>query len=431
MILEIRLSNFYSIKDEICIDFRAGKINTASSRLLASNIFTWKDEVVLKSIGLFGANASGKSNILSAISFCCRLVLDSHRFNENDTFGFEPFKFEGYQTKPSTFSIDFVYEDIEYEYTFSLTKEAILEESLYYFPKGKRAKIYIRNEQGKKDKTQKYSFSDGVIPKPFDVAESTSEKTLYVSRGSQMDRKVCKTVFRFFMNQFVLGLVSNSSEASLKLFENNKELLKHALRICDSDIIDIKSVKEQGLLTSPANPRISLQGSVNTISTELKKFDRVRYVTYHNHSPETPFDLLTEESSGTSRLFSILLSLIDVVLNCKTFLLDEFDTSLHSIMAAFILDLFHASDSAQFLFSSHDTNLIDMKKLRRDQILFVQKREDGSTEVYSLFDYKDFRENMDAENGYLQGRFNAVPILDSSIPALKRLLTRGKDSNHE
>ncbi|HKL58684.1 MAG TPA: AAA family ATPase [Sphaerochaeta sp.] len=109
-----------------------------------------------------------------------------------------------------------------------------------------------------------------------------------------------------------------------------------------------------------------------------------------------------EESSGTLRLFSILLSLIDGVLNGKTFLLDEFDASLHNNMAVFILNLFHAGDSAQFLFSSHDTNLLDMQMLRRDQILFVQKRGDGSTEVYSLFEYKDFRENMDAKNGYLR-----------------------------
>lgn len=105
--------------------------------------------------------------------------------------------------------------------------------------------------------------------------------------------------------------------------------------------------------------------------------------------------------------------------------------SLHTLLAGFILDLFHASTSAQFLFASHDTNLIDMHTLRRDQILFVQKRQDGSTEVYSLFDYKDFRENMDAEMGYLQGRFDAVPIIDSSMETVQKLLSQGKNVRHE
>lgn len=431
MILEMRLSNFYSIKDEICIDYRAAKINTAASRSLSSNVFTWKDEVVLKSLGLFGANASGKSNILKAISFCCRMVLESHNSNENSIFDFEPFKFEGMPASPSTFFINFVFEDIEYEYAFSLTQKAILQESLYYYPKGKKAKVFVRDEQIKGDKAHKYSFSEGVIPKPLDVAQSTSEKTLFISRGSQMDRGICKTVFRFFMSQVVLGLVPDSSEAFHNLFEKNRELIKYALKISDSDIMDIRTLREQILVTGPSVPQRPSPGAIAAASIEVRKVDRVRFVTYHTHSPEIPFDLQTEESCGTLRLFSILLSLIDVVLNGKTFLLDEFDASLHSLMAVFILNLFHAGDSAQFLFSSHDTNLIDMHTLRRDQILFVQKKEDGSTEVYSLFDYKDFRENMDAENGYLQGRFDAVPILDSSVEMLRTFLLKGEDGQHE
>jgi len=419
MILEVCLSNFFSIKDEIIIDFRAGKINTSTSRKLFSNVFEWKGEVVLKSLGLFGANASGKSNIIKAISFCSRMILESHLSNENTMFNFEPFKFGGSAIVPSTFSIDFVTEGIEYEYAFALTKNAILQESLYYYPKGKKAKVFTRDEQIKGDKAQKYSFSEGVIPKPLDVAQSTSERTLYISRGSQMDRAICKTVFRFFMSQMVLGLVPENSEVSLELFNRNEELIKYALRICDSDIMDIKPLKEKVLIAGPSIPQSPNPGVLAAASMELRKVERVRFVTYHNHAPEIPFDLQTEESTGTYRLFLILLSLIDAVRNSKTFLLDEFDASLHNILSGFILDLFH------------DTNLIDMDRLRRDQILFVRKREDGSTEVYSLYDYKDFRENMDAQKGYLQGRFDAVPIINSSIETLQKLLSMDKDGQHE
>ena len=87
-----------------------------------------------------------------------------------------------------------------------------------------------------------------------------------------------------------------------------------------------------------------------------------------------------------------------------------------------ILMQVNASKSAQFLFTSHNTNLLDIKKMRRDQILFTNKKEDGSTEVYSLFDFKDFRENMDAEKCYLPGRFDAVPYIYSSISVIKNLL---------
>lgn len=427
MILAIRLSNFYSIKDEICIDFRAGKINTAASRKLSSHIFSWNDEVVLKSIGLFGANASGKSNIIKAITFCCHMILESHLFNENSLFNFEPFKFDGCENTPSTFSVDFVHEGVEYEYSFSLTKQVILQESLFYYPKGKKAKVFARDERIKGEKTQKYSFAEKLIPSPLDVAHSTSEKTLYISRGSQMDREICKRVFRFFMNEVVLGLVPDSSEASLALFEKNKELVAYALKICDSDIIDIKAQREQVLNFGPSLPKRPDSSALAAASIQGRKTERVRFVTYHAHAPSVPFDLETEESNGTYRLFLILLTLIDVVRSNKTFLLDEFDASLHTILSLFILDLFHASSSAQFLFSSHDTNLINLNSLRRDQILFVRKQEDSSTEVYSLYDYKDFRENMDAEKGYLQGRFDAVPIIQSSVEVLGTLLSKRED----
>ena len=135
-----------------------------------------------------------------------------------------------------------------------------------------------------------------------------------------------------------------------------------------------------------------------------------------------PFDLLTEESDGTIKLFRILLNLLDVVKHGKTLLLDEFDSSLHIRLADFIIDLVHASKASQLLFTSHSTNLIDIHRFRKDQIAFVNKRSNASTEVYSLFDYKDFRDNMDAEKAYIQGRFDAVPYVESSVSGLKSLL---------
>jgi len=132
--------------------------------------------------------------------------------------------------------------------------------------------------------------------------------------------------------------------------------------------------------------------------------------------------MATEESNGTRQLFGVLLRLLDVVKNKKALMIDEFDLSLHTLLADFILDLIHASTSSQLLFTSHNTNLIDVSRLRKDQILFVNKKDDGSTEVYSLYDFKEFRDNMDAEKGYKQGRFDAIPLVSSSVSTLKQLL---------
>lgn len=134
------------------------------------------------------------------------------------------------------------------------------------------------------------------------------------------------------------------------------------------------------------------------------------------------FDMDMEESNGTRKLFQILIRLLDVVKNKKGILMDEFDMGLHTRLADFILDLIHASDRSQLLFTSHNTNLIDVKRLRRDQIVFVNKFGQGATEVYTLYDFKDFRENMDAEKAYIQGRFDAVPYAGHSVSRIKALL---------
>ena len=106
-------------------------------------------------------------------------------------------------------------------------------------------------------------------------------------------------------------------------------------------------------------------------------------------------------------------------------MIDEFDTSMHPHLAQFVIDLVHASECSQLLFTSHNAALIDMDRFRKDQIYFINKKVDGSTDAYSLYDFKDFRETMDATKGYLTGRFDAVPIITSSVMSLKRLLKGG------
>ena len=407
MILKIEFENFFSIKDRVRIDFRAANINTALARELGHNVMVWNGVPILKSVGLFGPNASGKSNVMKAINFCCRMILDSHLYNEGTVFNFEPFKFDGWQDKSSKFLIDFVCDNIEYEYSFELTKERILSESLYHYPVGRRAKVFVREANGK------YSFGTGVFAKPLDVVLNTSEKNLFLSRASSMNRELAQKLYRNFMNQFLLGLVNVNEVMVLDSFNTYKKVILKALEICDTDITNIEARKEQ----TPAPVVIPGQGELT-----FKMVDVLKFKTFHRNQKDVMFDLDLEESSGTRKLFQILIRLLDVVKNRKGIMMDEFDLGLHTRLADFILDLIHASEGSQLLFSSHNTNLIDVKRLRRDQIVFVNKKENGATEVYSLYDFKDFRENMDAEKGYIQGRFDAVPYVDSSVESIKQLL---------
>ena len=421
MLLEMRFSNFFSLKDEVCIDFKAGTINTAGAKELADNVFSVNDETLLKVQGLFGPNASGKSSILKAAAFCRQLVLDSFQSNEGVVFNYMPFKFDGYYKNPSSFFIDFITDGTEYEYSFTLTRNAILTEELYYYPGKRKAKIFTRDESNGPAKSDIYSFGEGQFVKPIDVAQSTGTNTLFISRASQMDRKIAKIIYNYFRTELFIGLPHLSGKYAVELFKQNKELILQALKMADSDIVDINVKIERTPLFS-VTPQITNNGIPVQANTVIQVADVINFYTIHKRNPDVPFHLEREESAGTIHIFNLLLLLLDVCKNGKTLILDEFDASLHTELAQFILNMVNASKSAQFLFTSHNTNLLDIKKMRRDQILFTNKEEDGSTEVYSLFDFKDFRENMDAEKCYLQGRFDAVPYINSSISVIKNFL---------
>lgn len=379
MILEIALTNFFSINEKITLDLQAANIQTKEARALDGNTFSVGNERLLKTVAIYGANASGKSNIIKAVKAAVDMILDSHNYNEGDSFGFKPFKFGGNDV-PSEFYIRFIVNEIEHEYSFSCTREEIITESLYYYPKGRKALIFSRDERKSGGKKEKYEFTT-VIRRPMDVASNTSRKTLFLSRASQMDRDKAKEIYRWFNEQLVFSYRGNTSVVTDRFLGDNKDAVLRVLKAADSDIVEF-SYKD-GELT-----------------------------TFHRRNPSLPFDFNTEESEGTKILFRIMLTVMDVVRNNKVMFLDEVETSLHTRLVEYLINLFHNSRSAQLVFTTHNTHLLDMSRFRKDQIFFVNKRDDGSSDLYSLFDYKDFREKMDLEKAYLQGRFDAVPYVN-------------------
>lgn len=422
MILEIRLSNFFSIKDEIILDMRAGNIKSKTVQSLKQNTFEFNGEKLLKTVALYGANASGKSNIIKAINFCCAMVFQSQNHIENTVFNFVPFKFNGYQNKPSVFFIRFICKNIEFEYSFSLTRTEIKKESLYYYPNGRRALIFSRDETIKGSKKEKYSFGSA-IKRPLDVAENTSVKTLYISRASQLDRELATDIFMFFADTFILSFPLMNNAIIEKLYKENRNLLLIALQKADSDIVNIQMSKQEVNVKA-----LSANFPQNIATITEQKETQIKFTTYHKEAPDVPFDFLTEESEGTKKLFVMLLTVIDIIRNNKILIVDEIETSLHTEILEFVLSLFHAGNSSQLIFSTHNTNILDLKKIRKDQIYFVNKKSDASSDLYSLIDYKDFRETMNAEKAYIEGRFDAVPFIDTSLTNLKSLIYEPKDN---
>ena len=381
MVLEIRLSNMLSFRDEVTLDLQAAKIQTKKARELEGNLFSVDGEQMLKSVALFGANASGKSNVIKAIRACVNMVRSSHNYNVDTRFAISPFKFEDYANKPSSFYIRFLLNGVEYEYSFSFMHDEIITETLYYYPNGRKSLVFSRDESRGTEKKDIYEFKT-VIKRPFDVADNTSKKTLYISRASQMDREIAQKIFLFFCNDIVLDYQVANIDSLDNLFKKRKEQMLEVLRTADSDIIDFK-----------------IQNNAIT--------------TFHRTNPSVAFDFETEESEGTKTLFRMMVRMIGIIREGKMFLVDEIDNSLHTQLVEFVIGMFNHSDHAQLICTTHNTHLLNTDFQRRDQVYFVNKREDGSSDLYSLFDFKDFRDTLDMEKAYLQGRFDAIPSISN------------------
>lgn len=381
MVLEIRLSNMFSFRDEVTLDLQAAKIQTKKARELEGNLFSVDGEQMLKSVALFGANASGKSNVIKAIRACVNMVRSSHNYNVDTRFAISPFKFEDYANKPSSFYIRFLLNGVEYEYSFSFMHDEIITETLYYYPNGRKSLVFSRDESRETEKKDIYEFKT-VIKRPFDVADNTSKKTLYISRASQMDREIAQKIFLFFCNDIVLDYQVANIDSLDNLFKERKEKMLEVLRTADSDIIDFK-----------------IQNNAIT--------------TFHRTNPSVAFDFETEESEGTKTLFRMMVRMIGIIHEGKMLLVDEIDNSLHTQLVEFVIGMFNHSDHAQLIYTTHNTHLLNTDFQRRDQVYFVNKREDGSSDLYSLFDFKDFRDTLDMEKAYLQGRFDAIPYIST------------------
>jgi len=215
-------------------------IKSANAKALKNNLFKQGKNELLKTLIIYGANAYGqKQTSIKAIRFCNAMVFESHNHNQDTVFNFQPFKFDGYQRKPGTYFIRFILNEIEYEYSFSLTRNAIISESLHYYPKGRIKEIFTRNENRGKTKKEKYTFTD-VIKRTYGCCRKHFRKTHYISRASQMDRDIAKDIFNYFHNTFILNYLGFGVSAIENISNQNKKQLIEALKIADSDIEDVK-----------------------------------------------------------------------------------------------------------------------------------------------------------------------------------------------
>ena len=398
MLIQFSVENFLSIKDKVVLSLLASKDNEHPEHLIMDG-----NKSYLKSAVIYGANASGKSNVLNAFWFMVNYVLTSHNQQLHKTIGRSPFKFDPETpTRPSSFEVIFTTEGIRYAYGFSVTDKAVTEEYLYYYPNGRQALIFERKN------TKDFRFTVD-IDEQNTLKERTSANKLYLSVASNWSYSKVIPVLEWFASCQIITKNSVADayglEAEQLKDDDYRRVIASMLRVADLGI--------QALQMRDAEPAPSQHGD------SFANIEAIHTVKDTNGNALSYALNMAEESDGTNSYFK-LIGVVKKALDQGTLLVaDEMDAHLHPLLIRHLVSLFDSTEfnpkGAQLIFTSHSTNLLDLDLLRRDQIWFTEKDEQtAATDLFSLYDFS-VRKDTKVEKGYLIGRFGAIPFIKGGL----------------
>jgi hypothetical protein len=403
MLLDFSVENFLSIDKKIVLSLDCG----SGKKLLENIIVLDKRSKVIKSAAIYGANASGKSNIVKAVFFVWDMVLNSSKFNVDTKIQRVPFKLnEDTVEKPSKFDIRFIKNGIKYQYGFSCDEDRIIEEHLYYSPKGKKSVVFERTE------TDKYRFTDDVDKQEL-LGKQTIKNTLYLSRATQLGYEKTREAYDFFANDLIINYSPQWTEYTLRRIIEDPILKQKVLDILQkADFGGIENIKVRKKEKKQVSDMPSRDVSVESYEV---KFTHTKSLG-NGKTEEVEFDI-TEESEGTKKTLALLGHLFDILDNGKVAFLDEFEQSLHPAITKFLVRLFHSrhnKNNAQLIFTTQDAALLDNRLFRKDQLYLCLKEPNKNTQLVSLLDY-DLRQDADFEKAYLGGRLGGIPLIDETL----------------
>ena len=384
MLIQFSIENHRSIKKNAVISFAASKDKSLEANLLHPD----EKKTLLPAIALYGANAAGKSNVLHALMTVKDMVIgDASKVSKGQKLPWEPF---GDTTTPTTFEIVFIYEGIRYAYGYSFDDKKIYNEYLYYWPNGREALIFSR-ENGK------YEFRENVNEQ-LTLSNRTPDNKLYLVSSNDWNLPQTENAYKWFLEKltFLMEEEPATSETVAQIISGDekkarilKELLLADLGITD---VTVKNISGKAPVITTTHRIIGEDGSVEHFQL-----------------------LMDQESSGTQRFFARIGGWLQALENGALLVVDEIEDSLHPLLTKRLIEMVQDNsvnqNGAQILFTTHDAMLLDLNFLRRDQICFADKDEKTcATELYSLASFSP-RKGENVRKGYLQGRFGAIPFI--------------------
>jgi AAA15 family ATPase/GTPase len=412
MLLRVAFSNFRSVREEQELSLVATSLAGPEGAVLPLNGIR---EKALRVAAIYGANASGKTNVLRALQFISEAVEESQSsWKPDHRIPRQPFRLAGDPSATtSTFEVDVLLDGTRYQYGFSLDDLSIIDEWLFAFPSPRR-QLWFRRSRSE------FTFGKSLIGKNRTIERVTRANSLFLSAAAQNNHKQLTPLYRWFASS--LSFVPSERELNrIVAIEacgdpDSKMRMENFLRGADLGLASIE-VTERDV---PASTLKVLRVLRETMpSTELpaefpSKLPDVEF--FHRCEHDSMVRLpIASESDGTLALFDLLAPVMKTLDSGGVLAVDELDRSLHPLLALELVRMFNDGErnprGAQLIFNTHDTNLLDFEVLRRDQVWFTEKDKCGATHLYPLTDFKP-RKQENLQRGYLQGRYGAVPFLN-------------------
>ena len=420
MLVQFSVKNYRSFCDPVSLSLIAVP-ELDDGRDLEENTFDSGHHFRLcKSAAIYGANASGKSNLVKAITLVRNLVVESFTsLKASEKLPVTPLRLRtDMQNKPSEFALIWIDGHERFRYLMALDADRVHTESLYRSVAPKVKGDAVQEELLFKREHLAVEFGAG-FPEGHDLPKSgfKRENALFLSYAAQFSGPVTKQITNWFLLQLnpVSGLDDESQRAfTIHQLKNKKRVdeILDLTRRADPSLGSIR-IEERAFKREEVSPNLSEKEAERLVANGGVRVVFVHQVFDESGKPTGTVDLnlKTDASEGTQKFFSLSAPLIQVLKEGRVLIIDELDARLHPVLTRAIVDLFHSpanKKNAQLVFVTHDSNLLDRHLLRRDQIWFTEKDQYGATDLYSLAGYK-IDQAANIERDYIQGRYGAIP----------------------
>lgn len=427
MLIEFQFKNYRSFRDEAVLSMEATGVGNFKNCLIEYN-----NKKLLPAAAIYGKNGGGKSNVIRAYWLAVQFIRNAQRSqHEKAPIPVVPFMLNDYsKEEPTEFEFVYVIDGIKYNYGFAATKEKIVREFLYHAPKGQRAMVFSREEQ-------KFTFTEDKLRRNL-ISETIAPNQLFFSIACTMNDTACVKAMKWFREAIYFSRDYSDIPQQLLEYSNDNGMLKAIAsyaQAADLGIEDMqfefnsKEIDEElnwpdnvpeGIRAALTQFMRALSESSNQAEAKLK-LGEVTATSLHTGIDKAgkhqQYKLeLEDESDGTRKLMALAPAIESALRSGGVLLVDEIEKEMHPMLVNYIIAKFQSkrtnTNGAQLIFTTHNTELMNMELLRKDQLYFADKNQaDGSSELYSISDFNT-RTTENIRKGYLAGKYGATPDIE-------------------